>query len=100
MRMIGFALAGSLAFTAAAGAQGVMGNKGGSAPDAIAAPEETFGTATTTAVVVGAYECDPFDPAAPINNDGGPNRYTAGFMECPVMMPSGATIVSIELEAC
>src|SRR5688572_11736882 len=71
------------------------------APPAASGTPDTYGTTSPTAVVVSAYDCDPFDPTQQMSPvPGTPNRFSAGAIVCPLMVPSGATLVSMELEAC
>ena len=74
------------------------------ATGALGAPRsDTYGTGSNTNYVLQAYEFVPSTGAGTniiANNYGSRGCSTSCFFEAPAMLPSGALIVAMELEAC
>jgi len=77
---------------------------GRQAPGEVGAPHlDTYGTATTTNYVLMAHAFDPATGGGSniiANNSGSRGCTSACSFEAPVMLPAGAVIVGMELEAC
>ena len=97
-------LAACLALAAALASAADNPGVGAAAEAPIGAPRsDTYGTATTTNYVLQSFAFEPAagDGASTSSNSFG-SRYclTSCTLEAPVMLPAGARIEAIELEAC
>jgi hypothetical protein len=103
-RSIEAVLAATLAFSSPAFAQALFDPSAATEVEASQTPQD-WGGSTPSVLVVGAYGCEAFGAATTVESlPGSAGRYVvtpSGQLICPVEgLPSGASIVSVELEAC
>jgi hypothetical protein len=65
-------------------------------------PGPSWGTSGTAIAKVSVVSCSTMTPGSPWNRSAGTDRYLTfpDYFVCPLYLPSGASILGIELEAC